>query len=185
MSVPEQRRSVPSRQLGEPGPDPAQLYAILGDALRVPDHGRLAPFRILAIQGDSRVRLGEFFAKRALERDPEAPAAVLEKERGKFSFAPQVLVVIAKTAEHPKVPKIEQILSAGCVAFGLLQAAQRHGFGAQWLTGWGAYDEAVAAHLGLGEGESIIGFVHIGTAAMWPPERQRPAIEDHFSVWNG
>ena len=185
MNVPAQRRSVPSRQLREPGPDAAQLSAILAEAMRVPDHARLTPFRILAIQGPMRAELGEFLAVRALERDPETSPALLEKEREKFSFAPLVLAVIARPVDHPKVPRIEQILSAGCVAFNLLQAAQVQGFGAQWLTGWAAYDEAVTAHLGLTPEESILGFIHIGTAAMWPPERARPATEDHFSVWNG
>lgn len=185
MNVPAQRRSVPSRQLREPGPDAAQLSAILTEAMRVPDHARLTPFRILAIQGSMRATLGEFLATRALERDPEISPALLDREREKFTFAPLVLVVIARPVEHPKVPRIEQILSAGCVAFSLLQAAQAYGFGAQWLTGWPAYDEAVATRLGLSPEEHILGFIHIGTAAMWPPERARPAIADHFSVWNG
>ncbi len=171
--------------MGEPGPTQAQLHAMLAESFRVPDHGRLAPFRVISISGLARQTLGEFFAERTNLRDLQASDALLEKERGKFSFAPLVLVVVAKPVDHPKVPKSEQLLAAGCVCLNLLNSAQKHGFGAQWLTGWGAYDEAVMAKLGLIEGESILGFIHIGTVATWPPERTRPVVEDHFSVWNG
>ena len=183
MNVPAQRRSVPSRQLREPGPDAAQLSAILAEAMRVPDHARLTPFRILAIQGPMRAVLGEFLAVRALERDPETSPALLEKEREKFSFAPLVLAVIARPVDHPKVPRIEQILSAGCVAFNLLQAAQTQGFGAQWLTGWAAYDREVASLLGLSPQERVVGFVHVGSAREQAPERLRPGLAEVVSEW--
>lgn len=180
-----QRRSTPSRQLGPPGPSPEQLRWMVTCALRVPDHGKLAPWRILAIQGDARLRLGEFLAQRALALDPAAPAAAVEKDRLRFSFAPLALTVIATPQAHPKVPEIEQILSAGSVCFALLQAAQALGFGAQWLTGWATYDAAVKAHLGLREEESIMGFIHIGSAKEAAPERVRPDVDAHFSVWSG
>ena len=181
----DQRRSTPSRQLGLPGPSPEQLRQILASAMRVPDHGKLAPWRILAIEGAARLRLGEFLAQRTLMLDPAAPAAVVEKDRLRFSHAPLVLAVIAAPQSHSKVPEIEQILSAGSVCFALLQAAQAMGFGAQWLTGWPAYDSVVMAHLGLRDGESIIGCIHIGSAKESAPERVRPALDEHFSVWSG
>lgn len=180
-----QRRSTPSRQLGPPGPSSGQLRWMLASAMRVPDHGKLAPWRILAIEGDARLRLGEFLAQRALTLDPAAPAAAVEKDRQRFSHAPLALTVIAAPQPHPKVPDIEQILSAGSVCFALLQAAQALGFGAQWLTGWPAYDAAVKAHLGLREGESIIGFIHIGSVKEPAPERLRPDVDAHFCVWEG
>lgn len=180
-----QRRSTPSRQLGPPAPSPEQLRRMLASAMRVPDHGKLAPWRILAIEGDARRRLGEFLAQRTLALDPAAPAAAVEKDRQRFSHAPLALTVIAAPQPHAKVPDIEQILSAGSVCFALLQAAQALGFGAQWLTGWAAYDEAVKAHLGLRGNESILGFIHIGSVKEPAPERVRPNVDDHFSVWKG
>ena len=129
------RRSVPSRLLGEPGPTPDQVLALLAEAVRVPDHGKLAPWRFLRIQGAARATLGELLAARALERDPQAPAAAVEKDRQRFSHAPLVLAVIGRLTPGHKVPVQEQLLSGGAVCFALLQAAQALGFGAQWLTG--------------------------------------------------
>ncbi|MBB5207146.1 nitroreductase family protein [Chiayiivirga flava] len=178
------RRSTPSRLLGPPGPDEAQQRAIASAALRVPDHGKLAPWRILRIRGEQRLRLGEFLVRRQRERDPATPAAVLDKDRERFAFAPVVFTVIARPVPH-KVPEIEQLLSAGSVCLVLLQAAQALGFGAQWLTGWMAYDDGVAAHLGLAADERIVGFVHVGSAREAAPERLRPAFEDRVSDWTG
>lgn len=179
------RRSTPARHLGEPGPDPEQLRRIVGAALRVPDHGRLAPFRLLGLQGQARQRLGDFLAERARQRDPELPVAALDKERNRMSQAPLVLAVIARIQATPKVPRDEQLLSAGCVCFALLQAAQALGFGAQWLTGWPASDAAVAHHLGLDEHETLIGFIHIGSVREPAAERPRPELDRHFAFWTG
>lgn len=180
-----QRRSTPSRQLGLPGPSAEQIRQMLTAAMRVPDHGKLAPWRFLSIQGDARLALGQFLGERALALDPAVPPAALEKDRQRFAHAPLILTVIATPKAHPKVPEIEQILSAGSVCFALLQAAQALGFAAQWLTGWAAYDDAVKAHLGLLDGELIAGFIHVGTAQDAVPERLRPELDAHFSAWEG
>ena len=174
LSVLRHRRSTPSRLLGPPGPDPGQLRALLECAVRVPDHGKLAPWRLIAIAGEARLRLGEFLAARSLERDPAAATAVVEKDRMRFSHAPLVLVVVARLSPGHKVPEREQLLSGGALCFQLLQAADALGFGGQWLTGWPAYDGAVAARLGLAGNESVLGFVHLGTALGPVPERERP-----------
>ncbi|WP_115527173.1 MULTISPECIES: nitroreductase family protein [Xanthomonas] len=168
------RRSVPSKQLGEPGPDEDTLLRMLTSAVRVPDHGKLVPFRFLRISGDARHALGDFLAERTQAADPLTPPAVVEKDRNRFSDAPLAIVVIASLRPEHKVPEQEQLLTAGCVCFALLQAAQAHGFGAQWLTAWMAYDPAVSGYLGLGENERIAGFIHIGTPRMQVPERERP-----------
>ncbi|AKK68542.1 MULTISPECIES: nitroreductase family protein [Xanthomonas translucens group] len=179
----DERRSVPSKQLGEPGPDEATLLAMLRSAVRVPDHGKLVPFRFLRIAGQARLALGDFLAERTLQLDPGAPPAAVEKDRERFAHAPLAIVVIARLQREAKVPEIEQWLSAGSVCFALLQAAQAHGFGAQWLTAWMAYDEAVAARLGLAENERIAGFIHIGTPRMQVPERERPDPQQLLSDW--
>lgn len=168
------RRSVPSKQLGEPGPDEDTLLRMLASAVRVPDHGKLVPFRFLRINGDARQALGDFLAERSLAADPLAPPAAVEKDRNRFNDAPLVIVVIAALRPGHKVPEQEQLLTAGCVCFALLQAAQAHGFGAQWLTAWMAYDPAVTGYLGLDQNERIAGFIHIGTPRLQVPERERP-----------
>ncbi|KAB7765180.1 nitroreductase family protein [Xanthomonas maliensis] len=168
------RRSVPSKQLGEPGPDEATLLRMLASAVRVPDHGKLVPFRLLRIAGQARQALGDFLAERTLAGDPFAPPAVVEKDRERFSHAPLVVVVIARLQPEHKVPEQEQLLTAGCVCFALLQAAQACGFGAQWLTAWMAYDAVVTGYLGLSEHERVVGFIHIGTPRTEAPERERP-----------
>jgi len=168
------RRSVPSRLLTEPGPTPEQLLRLLTAAVRVPDHGKLTPWRFLKIEGDTRRQLGERLVGRALQRDPNASEATLEKDRQRFSFAPTIVPVIARLTPEHKVPEIEQMLSGGAVCFALLQAAQAEGFGAQWLTGWPAYDPAIHSLLGIGEHERILGFIHIGTPREQAPERIRP-----------
>lgn len=180
----DERRSTPSRQLGEPGPDEATLLQMLRSAVRVPDHGKLVPFRFLRIAGDARDALGQFLAARTLQRDPDAPQAALEKDRQRFSFAPLVITVIARLQPGHKVPEQEQLLTAGCVCFALLQAAQAHGFGAQWLTAWMAYDPAVAAHLGLDTHERVVGFIHIGTPRLAAPERERPDPAALLEDWS-
>ncbi|MFT4257121.1 MAG: nitroreductase [Pseudoxanthomonas sp.] len=177
------RRSVPSRQLGEPAPDDATVLRMLQAASRVPDHGKLVPFRFLRIAGSARHALGEKLAERALQREPQSPAAALEKERTRFDFAPLVIAVVARPTSNPKVPEIEQLLSAGSVCFALLQAAQALGFGAQWLTGWAAFDEDIHRTLGLQANETIAGFIHIGTPKLDVPERDRPDAAALLSDW--
>jgi nitroreductase len=185
LDVLNQRRSVPSRQLGEPGPDEAELGKLLEAAIRVPDHGKLVPWRLLLIRGDARARLGAALAEMHLRKEPDAPPAVIEKDRTRFDFAPLIVAVIAHIeADHPKIPAQEQLLSAGCLAYNLLLGAQALGFGAQWLTGWSAYDRGAAKLLGLAENERVIAYVHIGTAREPAPERTRPALEAIVSEWN-
>ncbi|MER2178754.1 MAG: nitroreductase, partial [Stenotrophomonas maltophilia] len=191
MSVPpalhtlDARRSVPAKQLGEPAPDPATLLRMLASAVRVPDHGKLVPYRFLRITGDARHSLGGFLAKRAVQRDPQVSPAQLDKDRQRFSHAPVIITVIASPRPNPKVPEAEQLMTAGCVCFALLQAAQALGFGAQWLTAWMAFDPAVHAHLGLAEGEQIAGFIHIGTPKTAVPERERPDPAALLQDWEG
>ena len=174
LHVLDTRRSVPSKQLGEPGPDHATLLRMLTSAVRVPDHGKLVPFRFIRLQGEARHALGDLLAARTLHLQPGAADAVVEKDRARFSHAPVIITVVARLTPGHKVPEQEQLLTAGSVCFALLQAAQALGFGAQWLTGWMAYDAAVAATLGLSADERIAGFIHIGTPKMEAPERERP-----------
>jgi nitroreductase len=177
------RHSVPSRQLGEPAPDQNTLRSLLETAIRVPDHGKLVPFRLIVLRGQAKLAFGQALANLALRKQPDMADSKLEKERLRYSFAPLVVVVVARVDEQSKIPAIEQRLSAGCVAYNILLGAQLLGFGAQWLTGWAAYDRDAAALLGLSDNEHVTSFVHIGTAQIDAPERDRPALDDVLSEW--
>jgi len=176
------RHSSPSRQLGLPAPDAATLEQLLQAAIRVPDHGKLVPFRLLLIQDDARHALGRFMAERSAQRNPGAEV-LIEKDRARFSHAPLIVTVIARPQANPKVPEWEQLLTAGCVCMNLLHAAHALGFGAQWLTAWMAEDRPLAAHLGLAEEERIVGFIHIGTPKLAVPDRDRPALASLLTHW--
>ncbi len=168
------RHSIPSRLLTGPGPDPAQLARMLACAVHVPDHGKLQPWRFLLVRGAARSSLGELLARRSVERHAGAAEASIEKDRMRFQHAPLVIAVIARLTPGHKVPEQEQLLSGGAACFSLLQAAQAEGFGAQWLTGWPAYDPAVLERLGVGGHERVLGFIHVGTAQAPGEERERP-----------
>lgn len=183
LSLLNTRYSIPSRQLGEPAPDEATLQALLQAAIRVPDHGKLEPFRLIRLQGEAKLRFGEALAAIAERNHPEMSGAKLEKERLRYTYAPLVVTVIARINHDSKVPEIEQKLCAGSVANNLLLGATALGFGAQWLTSWAAYDAGVASLLGLAANESVIGFVHMGTAQMEVPDRDRPLLANLFSTW--
>ncbi len=183
LSLLQQRHSVPSRQLGEPAPDEATLQALLEAAIRVPDHGKLVPFRLIRLQGDAKLRFGEQLSAIAIRNNPDLSESKQEKERLRYTFAPLVIVVVASLQADSKVPEIEQMLCAGNVAYNLLLGAYALGFGAQWLTGWAAYNREVASILKLAEHEHVIGFVHLGTPQIEVPDRDRPALTDVFSTW--
>lgn len=183
LNLLDRRRSVPSRQLAAPGPDYDTLLRILRSASRVPDHGKRTPFRFVRIEGDARLSLGAQLAARSRSRDPNASDSVIEKDRLRFSFAPTIVTVVAKLGPDEKIPVQERLLTAGCVCFALLQAAQALGFGAQWLTGWAAYDPEVRTLLGIHEDEVIAGFIHLGTAQAEAPERERPDPAALLTDW--
>jgi nitroreductase len=181
-----ERRSVPAAQLQPPGPTPEQLREIVATALRVPDHGKLTPWRVIELTGEAGARYGEALAELHVRVDPGVPAAKVAKDRERFAHSPVVLAVVARIDEAiAKVPAQEQLLSAGCFAFNLLLAAQAAGFAAQWLTGWSCYDDDAARLLGLSEGERNIAYIHIGSRGGEPPERNRPQVDQVLSTWQG
>lgn len=183
LSLLQQRHSVPSRQLGQPAPDAATLHTLLEAAIRVPDHGKLVPFRLLRMEGEAKLLFGAKLAEISIRNLPEMSESKREKERLRYTFAPLVLVVIACIDTTSKVPAIEQKLAAGCVAHNILLGTSALGFGAQWLTGWAAYDAEAAALLGLKSHEAVIGFIHVGTPQIEIPDRDRPALADVFDTW--
>ncbi len=178
------RRSVPTRQLGAPGPGPETLEWMLATAVRVPDHGKRVPFRFLCISGDARHALADAAQARLLEREPDVGDAVVEKLRSRFTLPPVTIAVVAKLGFDDKIPTSERASTASCVCLLLLQAAQAKGFGAQWLTGWPAYDRPFLEHvLGLAADEQLTGTIAIGTSQVDAPERERPEVADLLTDW--
>ncbi|MBF9233372.1 nitroreductase family protein [Microvirga alba] len=174
----QQRRSVPARWLGEPGPSQSDIDTLLTIAARVPDHGKLVPWRFVVIEGEARHRVGEILVKAFQADQPDADAEKLAAERNRFAQAPLVVAVVSRVVPHVKIPDWEQVLSAGAVCMNLLNAATASGFGAVWLTGWAAYDRRVLDALGLAPEERIAGYIHIGTTKENPTDRPRPALAD-------
>lgn len=180
----ETRSSIPAKQLGAPGPSRDQIEAMLKIASRVPDHGKLAPWRFVVFRGSERVRLGEEFARIARRKTPEISEEALEIERTRLTRAPVVVMVVSRAGPHVKIPEWEQVLSSGAVCMNLLIAANALGYSANWMTEWIAYDPETAALLGAGPQEKISGLVYIGTAQQPPFERRRPELAE-IVTWVG
>lgn len=169
------RRSTKVVHFSEPGPSGAEIDALIALAARVPDHGKLGPWRFVVIEGEGRARAGEALAGVC------ADEASAEIARNTFLRAPVCVMVISTAAPHPKIPEWEQILSAGAACFALLIAAHAAGYAGCWLTGWPAYDARARAALGLAERERVAGFIHLGAPTETPTERVRADVGARIS----
>jgi len=172
------RRSTAADFLSNPGPDKNTVNEILEIATRVPDHRRVVPFRFILFEGEARARAGDILADIYARENDGVDAARLEKERMRFNRAPIVVAVISNVDQDHRTPDWEQLMTVGAVCQNMLIAASAHGFAAQWLTEWYAYDEHVCAAFGLNKQERVAGYIYIGTARENPKERQRPVISD-------
>ena len=175
------RSSVP--KLSEPLPSPQMLENIYKAAFSAADHAVLKPWRFLVIKGEARDRLGELFVQAGLEKAGTLEPAARERLRSKPLRAPLVLVCISSYTAHPKVPEIEQDLSAGAATQNMLLAAFAQGLGAMWRTGSMAYDPVVKAGLGLSAQEKIIGFLYIGTIDGGTKQLCETKIDQFFQEW--
>lgn len=170
------RRSNLAKMMEGPGPDPAILDDILSVAARVPDHRKLAPWRFIIFEGEARERIGAHLGRVFAAQNPDLLDRV-EFETQRFMRAPTVVGVVSSPVECPRgTPEWEQRLSSAICCYNMCLAAQAHGFGAQWLTEWYAYDPEILSHLGLTEGERISGFIYIGTAVTPSQPRPRPDL---------
>jgi nitroreductase len=172
------RRSVKPREMGGPGPSPAEIETILTIGARVPDHGKLTPWRFVVFEGDGRLRAGEVIAKVFAAKNPNATPGEIDVEKKRLTDAPLVIGVVSLTKPHPKVPVWEQELSAGASAMNIVTAATALGYGACWLTGWFAFDRDVLDGFGLKPDEKLAGFIHIGKPSKPSEDRPRPALTD-------
>jgi nitroreductase len=170
------RRSTPPAGLTAPGPSPDELTTLLTIAARVPDHGKLAPWRFIVFEGEGRERAGQILVDVARAQRPDATPEQIEAERKRMAAAPLVIAVVSTAAPHPKIPEYEQLLSAGACCQNLLIAADAMGYGASWVTNWFSYDRAALARLGVAENEKIVGIVHIGTRKERLEDRPRPDL---------
>ncbi len=172
------RRSAPPVLMRGPGPSEEQLATLLALAARVPDHGKLAPWRVIVFEGDGRARAGAILAEIFARREPGAEAQRIETERNRFLRAPLVVAVVSRAAPHVKIPLWEQEMSAGASCMTLTIAASSMGFRTAWVTEWCAYDREVLTRFGLAEHEKIAGFIHIGRVEIEIEDRARPNLAD-------
>jgi nitroreductase len=175
------RRSVKPRDMSGPGPSSADIETILTIGARVPDHGKLAPWRFIVFESDARLRAGEIVARIFAKANPDAAPQDIEKQKRSFTEAPLVIAVVSIVRQHPKVPPWEQELSAGASCMNIVTAASAMGYAANWLTGWFAFDREALAAFGLAPDEKLAGFIHIGELAATPEDRPRPPLADIVS----
>jgi nitroreductase len=169
------RRSRPAKLFTLPIPDRAELEEILVAATRVPDHGKLEPWRLIVVKGAAFQRLADLAEARA--HDLGGDAERVAKGRGQYDAGKLAVVVIASPKPHPKIPEIEQVMSAGALCLGIVNAAEAAGWGACWLTGWPAHDpDFTARAFGCQPGETVAGIVHIATPPQDGPDRPRPDL---------
>ncbi|MFO1237644.1 MAG: nitroreductase [Alphaproteobacteria bacterium] len=179
------RRSGSAKAMTGPGPTAAQLGLILTAAMRVPDHGKLAPWRFVVFEGEARAAFGERLAALFREANPGAIEELVEAERRRFLRAPVVVAAISRAEGNAKVPEWEQVLSAGASCMALLLATHAQGLAASWLTEWPAYDARVRPLLGLQPHERVAGFVYLGMPAAPLEDRPRPDLAALVTRWQG
>ena len=177
------RRSVKPMTMATPGPSDEDLDIILRAGARVPDHGKLAPWRFILFKGDARAAFGVVLRQRFAQAEPRADAERLALEEGRFMRAPLVVAVISRLMPSQKAPEWEQRLSAGACCQNMLVAATALGYASCWLTEWCAYDEGVAQALGLGDSERVAGFLYFGNTTQPNEERKRPQLSDIRMDW--
>lgn len=183
LSLLKTRRSTVAKAMVPPGPSPEQIEELLQIAARVPDHGKLAPWRFLLFEGNARVAFGAALAARYKHLHPETGEDLVAFEAARFERAPLVIGVISQVTAGIKIPEWEQQLSAGAVCQNLLIAATAMGFAAQWLTEWYAFDEEIAQVLGLQDHERMAGFVYVASREGDLSERARPDLSERVSRW--
>ena len=178
------RRSGKARDMIAPGPDAAQLRDIITLALRTPDHGKLAPWRIVTVADNQRDAFAALLKKAWVAENPGAAGLDLSALDQFAHQAPTLLILVSTPVPGGKIPVWEQQMSAGAVGMNLLHAAHAHGFVGSWLTGWAAYSPAVASTFGARAGDTIVGYFFLGTAGGELSERPRPEYDETVSAWD-
>jgi nitroreductase len=178
------RRSMPAFQMKEPGPSKSEIEEILTLATRVPDHGKLAPWRFIVMTGEARARITAELAVIAKGDKPDLSDEMKLVEENRFLRAPVVIAVVSRAVPHFKIPEWEQVMSAGAVCLNMVIAANALGYVSNWLTEWMAFDERAHRILGVEPGEKVAGFIHIGSTDFPVVERPRPDLAE-IVTWQG
>jgi nitroreductase len=179
------RRSGSAKRMKGPGPSDDQIRTLIQAATRVPDHGKLTPWRFLIFKNDARNKFGELLVRALRETEPHANDERIQQERNRFLRAPVVIGVVSRVQEGIPIPEWEQILSSGAACQTLCIAAHAMGFVANWITEWYSYHPTVRESLGLKAGERIAGFIYLGHPAEPLEDRPRPAFETIAREWQG
>ncbi len=177
------RRSGSAKRMTGPGPSDEQIRTLIRAATRVPDHGKLTPWRFLIFKDDARMAFGELLVRALKQAEPDAGVERIAQERGRFLRAPMIIGVVSRVREAIQIPEWEQILSSGAACQTLCIAAHAMGFVANWITEWYAYHPTVREGLGLKAGERIAGFIYLGHPAEPLEDRPRPAFETIAKEW--
>jgi nitroreductase len=178
------RRSTVARMMGDPGPNDDELRQIMEAGMRVPDHGRLTPWRFIVIRSDARDTIGDVIVNSFKRNNPDAIQEQIEIEQERLTRAPIVIAVVSRVHREHKIPVWEQILSSGAACQTMLIAAQSMGYAAQWLTEWYAYDSDVKKAIGAEADDEIAGFVYLGNPVGELTDRARPIYDDIVSEWS-
>lgn len=185
LALLEGRRSLPPVALEDPGPSREELDRMLAIAARVPDHGKLVPWRFIVFEGEARSKAGEAIAAAFAADNPGIDERRIGAERTRLARAPIVVAVVSRAGPHVKIPEWEQVLSAGAVCMNLTVAATALGYGVSWITEWYAYDRRVLDALGVRPDEKIAGFIHIGHPKLKQDDRVRPVLADIVTRFGG
>jgi len=178
------RKSASAKAMAGPGPRQAEIDEMLALATRVPDHGKLAPWRFIIFEGEARGRVGEAFKARWAALNPSHGAESLDFVANLFNRAPLVVGVVSTASMHPKIPLWEQQLSSATVCFNLVLAAQALGFDAQWMTDWVAYDAGALTAMGVAADEKLAGLIYIGHTSVALEDRPRPDVSKLVTYWS-
>ena len=171
--------------LRNPPPDGPDLEQIVAAGLRAPDHGKLRPWRFVAIRGEARARFAELCIAAMRRREPDATEAEAERMRGKLTTPPLILALGMHVTETPKVPETEQVQSVAAAAMNMLNAAHAMGYAGKWVSGPNAYDPAIAKALGFTAPDRVVGYLYLGTPAEPPFQARRPVVAEHLTEWSG
>lgn len=177
------RRSVSTKDMIEPGPTAEQVKTILAAGHRVPDHGKLGPWRFIVFTGDAREQFSQRLAAIFAEENPDCREKKMNQQAELLMRAPVVIAVISTADEHAKIREWEQVLSAGAACQNMLVAATAMGFGAQWLTEWYSYNDKVKQLLEMEPHHQVAGFLYFGSYQNKPEERKRPDLEERVRYW--
>jgi nitroreductase len=178
------RRSGSAKAMKGPGPSAEQIRTLITCATRVPDHGKLTPWRFVIFEGEARADFGEVLVRALKTNEPEVSEERIAQERNRLMRAPAVIAVISRIREGIPIPEWEQTLSAGAACQTLCIAAHAMGFVANWITEWYAYHPVVREALGMKSGERVAGFIYLGHPAADLVDRPRPEIGTMASWWS-